>query len=63
MSTINIGKAEQQGLTFTAIYRVKYLHGLLFQPPFPYDQYEKMGKCVGVSKRNAKEDILRSINM
>jgi ATP-dependent DNA helicase PIF1 len=62
-TTINIGKTEQQGLTFTTISRVKALHGLQFQPPFPYDQYEKMGKCVGVSKRKAKEDRLRSITM
>ena len=44
-------KTERQGLTFTAISRVKSLDGLRFQPPFSYDRYEKMGKCAGVSKR------------
>jgi ATP-dependent DNA helicase PIF1 len=48
--TINIGKTKQQGLTFIAISRVKALHGIQFQPPFPYDRYEKMKKCVGVSE-------------
>ena len=36
-ATINIGKQERQGMTFTAISRVKYLAGLQFQPPFSYD--------------------------
>jgi hypothetical protein len=32
--TINIGKQERQGMTFTTISRVKYLNGLRFEPPF-----------------------------
>ena len=36
-ATINIGKQERQGMTFTAISQVKYLAGIRFQPPFSYD--------------------------
>jgi len=61
--TISIGKIERQGLTFTPISRVKALHGLQFQPPFLYDRYEKMGQCVGVSKRKGEEEKLRSFTM
>ena len=60
-ATINIGKTERQGLTFTAISRVKSLDGLRFQPPFSYDRYEKMGKCAGVSKRKDEEERLKSL--
>ena len=58
-ATIDIGRTERQGLTFTAISRVKSLDGLRFQPPFPYDRYEKMAKCAGVSKRKEEEAKLR----
>ena len=54
-------KTERQGLTFTAISRVKSLDGLRFQPPFSYDRYEKMGKCAGVSKRKDEEERLKSL--
>jgi hypothetical protein len=56
--TINIGKKEWQGSIYIEISRAKALHGLVFQPPFPYDQYEKMGKCANVSNKK-----MISINM
>ena len=62
-TTINIGKTEQQGLTFTAISWVKSLDGLQFKPPFSYDRHDKMEKCAGVSNRKVEEDKLRSITM
>ena len=61
-ATINIGKQERWGMTFTAISRIKYLAGLRFQPPFSNDQYEKMSKLPGVKTRKY-EDILRMITM
>jgi ATP-dependent DNA helicase PIF1 len=54
-ATINIGKQERQGMTFTAISRVKYLNGLRFQPPFSYDRYQKMEKLAGVTIRKEKK--------
>ena len=62
-ATINIGKKERQGMTFTTISRVKYLAGLRFQPPFSFDRYEKMSKLSGVKIRKDEEDILRMITM
>ena len=62
-ATINIGKQERQGMTFTAISRVKDLASLRFQPPFSYDRYEKMSKLPGVKIRKVEEDRLRMISM
>ena len=61
--TINIGKQERKGMTFTTIYRVEYLEGLRFQPPFSYDRYEKMSKLQGVKIKQDEEDRLRMIMM
>ena len=60
-ATINIGKQERQGMTFIAISQVKDLASLRFQPPFSYDQYEKMSKLTGVKIRKDEEDRLRMI--
>jgi hypothetical protein len=38
-------------MTFTTTYQVKGLNDLWFQPPFSYDQYEKMWKLVGMAIR------------
>ena len=62
-ATINIGKQERQGMTFTTISRVKDLAGLRFQPPFSYDRYEKMSKLPGVKIRKDEEDRLKLITM
>ena len=62
-ATINIGKQERQGLTFTLISRVKSLNGLRIKPPFTYDQYEKMEKGPGVASRKEEEERLRLISM
>ena len=45
-------------MTFTTISRVKDLAGLRFQPPFSYDQYEKMSKLLGVKIKKDEEDRL-----
>ena len=62
-ATINIGKQERWGMTFTAISRIKYLAGLRFQPPFSYDRHEKMSKLPGVKIKKDEEDRLRMIMM
>ena len=62
-ATINIGKQERQGMTFTTISRVKYLAGLRFQPPFSFDRYEMMSKLPSVKIRKDGEDRLRMITM
>jgi len=62
-ATINIGTKERQGLTFTAISRVKSLNGLRIKPPFSYDRYEKMAKGAGVASRKEEENRLRSITL
>ena len=41
-ATIDIENREQQGLTFTAISRVKSLDGLRISPPFNFEHYVKM---------------------
>ena len=50
-------------MTFTKIYRVKYLEGLRFQPPLSYDRYENMSKLQGVKIKKDEEDRLRMITM
>ena len=41
-TTIDIGTTERQGLTFTAISRVKTLDNLRIEPPFSFDRYARM---------------------
>lgn len=43
-ATINIGTTKRQGLTFTAISRVKSISGLRIEPTFSFDHYSKMKK-------------------
>ena len=61
--TINIGKQERKGMTFTTIYRVEDLEVLRFQPPFSYYRYEKMSKLPSVKIKQDEEDRLRMIMM
>ncbi|KAH9297085.1 hypothetical protein KI387_028767, partial [Taxus chinensis] len=57
-ATIDIGSRERQGLTFTAISRVKSLDGLRICPPFSYERYSKMKDGAYVSIRKKEEDRL-----
>ena len=41
-ASIDIGNREQQGLTFTAISRVKSIDALHISPPFSFQRYAKM---------------------
>ena len=43
-ATIDIGKTERQGLTFTAISRVKSIQGLRIEPAFSFECFCKMKK-------------------
>jgi ATP-dependent exoDNAse (exonuclease V) alpha subunit len=44
MATIDIGKTERQGLTFTAVSRVKSIQCLRVEPAFSFERYSKMKK-------------------
>ena len=55
-ANINILKQAKPSVTFIEISWLKYLNGLWFQPPFSYDQYEKMSKLLGVKIRKDKEN-------
>ena len=41
-ASVDIGNKEHQGLTFTAISRVKSMDDLCIAPPFPFQRYSKM---------------------
>ena len=62
-ASIDIGNREQQGLTFTAISRVKSIDGLRIAPPFPYQRYAKMKDSAYVTIRKKKEERLKFISL
>jgi hypothetical protein len=60
-ATIDIGKTERQGLTFTAISRVPSLQDLRINPAFSFDRYSKMKDNKNIARRKHAEEILRSM--
>ena len=60
-ATIDIGKTEHQGLTFTAISRVPSLQDLRINPAFSFDHYSKMKDNKNIAHRKNAEEILRSM--
>jgi ATP-dependent DNA helicase PIF1 len=54
-ATIDIGKKEHQGLTFTSISRVKSIDGLRISPPFSFQCYAKMKNSAYVTIRKKEE--------
>jgi ATP-dependent DNA helicase PIF1 len=62
-ATINIGKVEQQGLTFTAISRIKSLAGLRISPFFSFDRYAKMQDSTSVAMRKKEEARLHALSL
>ena len=60
-ATIDIGKAERQGLTFIAISRVPSLQDLRINPAFSFDRYSKMKDNKNIARRKHAEEILRSM--
>jgi len=59
--TINIGKTERQGLTFTTISRVPSLQELWIFPAFSFDRYNKMKNNKNIVCRKHTEEILHSM--
>ena len=58
--TIDIGKIDRQGLTFTAISRVTSLSGLHIYPPFSFSRYSRMQDNPYVQRRKQEESLLAS---
>lgn len=61
--TINIGKTERQGLTFTTISRVKSLKGLRIEPPFSFDQYSRMKNNPYIIIKKNEESRLHQLSL
>lgn len=60
-ATIDIGKIEHQGLTFTTISRVPSLQGLRIFPAFSFNDYNKMKDNKNFALKKNAEEILRSM--
>ena len=58
--TIAIGNIDKQGLTFTAISRVKYLLGLRISPSLSFSRYSRMQDNPYVQHRKQEESLLAS---
>eukprot|EP01018_Ginkgo_biloba_P029278 Gb_13702 [translate_table: standard] len=61
-ATVDIGNVERQGLTFTAISRVRDLNSLRITPPFSFEHYARMGDSPQVNIRKKEEQRLRSLS-
>eukprot|EP01018_Ginkgo_biloba_P035772 Gb_33711 [translate_table: standard] len=61
-ATVDIGNVERQGLTFTAISRVRDLNSLRITPPFSFERYARMGDSPQVNIRKKEEQRLRSLS-
>jgi len=62
-ATVDIGTKEQQGLTFTAISRLKSLDGLRVSPPFSFECYAKMKNSAYVTIRKKEEERLQRLSL
>jgi ATP-dependent DNA helicase PIF1 len=62
-ATIDIGSIERQGLTFTAISRVRSIDGLRISPPFSFERYLKMKNGAFVMIRKKEEQRLNSLSL
>ena len=58
--TIDIGNIDRQGLTFTAISRVKSMSGLRISPSFFFSRYSHMQDNPHVQRRKKEEILLAS---
>lgn len=59
-AAINIGNIDRQGLTLTAISRVKSLNDLCISPDFPFSHYSRMQDNPYVIHRKREEMYLAS---
>ena len=62
-ASVDIGNKERQGLTFTAISRVKSIDGLPIALPFSFQRYAKMKDSAYVTIRKKEEERLKSISL
>ncbi|XP_059071530.1 uncharacterized protein LOC131867850 [Cryptomeria japonica] len=61
-ATVDIEKAEKQGLTFTALSRVKSLHDLRIDPPFTFERYSKLQSNAYTTIRKKEENRLAALS-
>jgi len=59
-ATIDIGKMDCQGLTFTAMSRVRSLLDLRISPPFTFSHFSRMADNPYVKRRQREEALLSS---
>lgn len=55
-ASVDIENKEKQGLTFTAISRMKSIDGLCIAPPFSFQRYAKMKDSPYVTIRKKEEE-------
>jgi len=60
-ATIDIGKTEHQGLTFTSISRVPSLQDLRISFAFSFERYSKMKDNKNITHKKHAEEILCSM--
>ncbi|XP_059067718.1 uncharacterized protein LOC131858481 [Cryptomeria japonica] len=61
-ATVDIGKIEKQGLTFTAISQVKSLQDLRIDPPFTFERYSKLQSNAYTTIRKKEENRLVALS-
>ena len=59
-ATIDIGNIDQQGLTFTAVSRVRQLTDLWIMPYFSFAFYARMKDSPSVQRRKQEETLIAS---
>ena len=59
-ATMDIGNIDRQGLTFTAISRVKSLLGLYISPAFSFSRYSCMQDNPHVQRRKKEKSLIAS---
>ena len=59
-ATMDIGYIDRQGLTFTAISRVKSLSGIHISPSFSFSRYSRMQDNPHVQRRKNEESLIAS---
>ncbi|XP_057815498.2 uncharacterized protein LOC131029117 [Cryptomeria japonica] len=61
-ATIDIGNTEKQGLTFTAISRVKTIDGIRIEPPFSFERFSKLQNNPYTTIRKKEETRLQLLS-
>ncbi|XP_057822400.1 uncharacterized protein LOC131034820 [Cryptomeria japonica] len=61
-ATIDIGNIDQQGMTFTAISRVRDLTSLCIHPGFTFERYARMQQSPHVTRRKEEEARLKILS-